>query len=74
MVASNQPFTEVDNMQFRALMSFMRPPLKTKMVHATQIREKIDLSFADARERFKKLVKGGKVYYQSPELPLILYE
>jgi len=57
IVASCQPFTEVDNPQFRALMSFVKPMLGGKMVHSTQLKEKIDAEFAKARERLKEIIK-----------------
>jgi hypothetical protein len=57
MVASNQPFTEVDNPQFRKMMAFLRPNLRDNMVHSTQIRKKIDAGFDEARKRFKAAIK-----------------
>jgi hypothetical protein len=62
IVASCQPFTEVDNPQFRALMKFVKPVLGEKMVHSTQLKEKIDTEFAKARERFKEIIE---VYNQN---------
>ena len=60
MVASDQPFIEVDNPQFRKWVAFMRPVLETKLVHSTQLREKVDLAFVEARERFKGMIKVCK--------------
>lgn len=57
MVASDQPFTEVDNPHFRKWVAFLRPMLESKLVHSTQLRDKVDLAFLEARKRFKAMIK-----------------
>ena len=57
VVGTNQPFTVVDSPLFRKWVADLRPVLATKLVHSTQLREQIDKHFADARQRFKDLIK-----------------
>ena len=57
MVVSNQPFTEVDNPQFRRLISYGKPIIAEKMVHATQLKERLLTEFEHARDHFKKTLK-----------------
>lgn len=54
---SQQPFSEIDNPQFRAMMKFVKPILGEKMVHSTQLKEKVEAEFIAARERLKDIVK-----------------
>jgi hypothetical protein len=57
IVVSNQPFTEVDNPQFRCLISYGKPIIAEKMVHATQLKERLLAEFEKARGRFKNTLK-----------------
>lgn len=74
LVVANQPFTVIDNPQFRDLIAFLRPHLKTKMIHSTQLREKLDQAFADSREQFKKLIKVSRFHCILQRLRLTISE
>ena len=54
IVVSNQPFTEVDSPQFCRLISYGKPIIAEKMVHATQLKEQL---LEKARGRFKNTLK-----------------
>ncbi len=58
MVVSNQPFMEVDSPQFQHLMSYGRPIIAEKMVHATQLKERLLTEYENACGHFKKNSQG----------------
>ncbi len=57
MVVSNQPFTEVDSPQFRHLMSYGKPIIAEKMLHPTQLKERLLSEFESVCVHFKKTLK-----------------
>lgn len=57
MIVNNHPWSLVDEEYFREFVAWLRPAAAAKMVHSTQLKEKVDLEFKLARERFQEELK-----------------
>jgi hypothetical protein len=54
---SNQPFTEIENPEFRALITFLKPFVGKKMCKADQLRSLVMEQSEKAQNRMKKILE-----------------
>jgi hypothetical protein len=61
IIVSNQPFTEIENDEFRDMMSYARRSIGAKMLKADSVRSKVIAYSENMREDLKKLLVVSEV-------------